>query len=187
MYTCIHMHTYTHAYICFYRGVCLSLRWFLSRGVLSEGFCLESFVRGCFSPFPYCRNIRYNRKLNITLNFRFHMYDKSKSVTSHALDILLCHKLSHILGPSTLGALRTFWTAPHRCSCGCIVGPTNWSSIDKACAGRYQSPINIDLESTKLNELLTEISVVAHNVTGDSITLTNNRHTNQSDPSFVSK
>ena len=40
--------------------------------------------------------IRYNRKLNITLNFRFHMYEKLvESVTSHALEsppsVTNCH------------------------------------------------------------------------------------------------
>jgi len=41
----------------------------------------------------------YIRKLNITLNFMFRMYDKKIiSVTSHAL-YPPCHKLSHLLGP----------------------------------------------------------------------------------------
>ena len=40
-------------------------------------FCLEGFVRGGFCPFPLLSEyICYNRKLNITLNFMFHMYDK---------------------------------------------------------------------------------------------------------------
>ena len=45
--------------------------------------------------------IRYNRKLNITLNFRFHMCEKNlKSVMLHVLvPPPLCHKLSHFLGP----------------------------------------------------------------------------------------
>ena len=39
-------------------------------------FCLEGFVRGGFYPFPLLsKNICYNRKLNITFNFMFHMYD----------------------------------------------------------------------------------------------------------------
>src|SRR6218665_1832044 len=51
-----------------------------SRGLLSGGFC----------PFPFLSEyICYNRKLKITLNFMFHMYDKKFiSVTSHALDPL---------------------------------------------------------------------------------------------------
>jgi len=53
-----------------------------SRGFLSEGFCqgvlcLEGFVQGGFCSFPLLSEyICYNRKLNITLNFMFHMYDK---------------------------------------------------------------------------------------------------------------
>src|SRR6218665_3279097 len=44
-----------------------------SRGV----FCMEGFVRGGFCPFPLLSEyICYNRKVNITLNFMFHMYDK---------------------------------------------------------------------------------------------------------------
>src|SRR6218665_1478223 len=43
----------------------------------SRGFCLEGFVRGRFCPFPLLSEcICYNKKLNITLNFMFHMYDK---------------------------------------------------------------------------------------------------------------
>src|SRR6218665_164043 len=43
-------------------------------GILSEVFSLEGFVQGDFSPFPLLSEyICYNRKLNITLNFRFHM------------------------------------------------------------------------------------------------------------------
>src|SRR6218665_3093850 len=54
-------------------------------------FCLEGFVRDGFCPFPLqSEYICYKRKLNITLNFMFHMYDKKiyKRVTSHALDPL---------------------------------------------------------------------------------------------------
>src|SRR6218665_1668575 len=44
---------------------------FLSRGVCQGVFCLEGFVRGGFCPFPLLSEyICYNRKLNITLNFR---------------------------------------------------------------------------------------------------------------------
>src|SRR6218665_4012751 len=62
-------------------------RGFLS-GVCQGVFCLEGFVRGGFCPFPLLSEyICYNRKLNITLNFMFHMYDKKFiSVTPHALD-----------------------------------------------------------------------------------------------------
>ena len=56
-----------HTYICLYREVCLS----------SRGFCLEGFVRGRFCPSPpLSEYIRYNIKLNITFNFRFHIYEK---------------------------------------------------------------------------------------------------------------
>jgi len=45
-------------------------------GVCQEVFCLEGFVRGGFCPFPLLSEyICYNRKLNITLNFMFDMYD----------------------------------------------------------------------------------------------------------------
>src|SRR6218665_1634708 len=40
--------------------------------------CLEGFVRVGFCPFPFLpQYICYNRKLNITLNFMFHVYDKN--------------------------------------------------------------------------------------------------------------
>src|SRR6218665_1736709 len=60
---------------------------FLSGGFCQEVFCPKGFVRGGFCPFPLLSEyICYNRKLNITLNFMFHMYDKKFiSVTSHAL------------------------------------------------------------------------------------------------------
>src|SRR6218665_689388 len=58
----------------------------LSGRVCQRVFGLEGFVRGVFCPFLLLSQyICYNRKLNITLNFMFNMYDKkSKSVTSHA-------------------------------------------------------------------------------------------------------
>src|SRR6218665_1053220 len=62
-------------------------------------FCLEGFVWGNFCPFPLLSEyICYNRKLKITLNFMFHMYDqKFISVTPHALDpppVTNCHSCS---------------------------------------------------------------------------------------------
>src|SRR6218665_3643286 len=71
-----------HTYICLYKEIYLSLR-----GFLSGGFCPEGFVRGNFFPSPLLSEyIDYNRKLNITFNFRFHMYEKNlNSVMSHAL------------------------------------------------------------------------------------------------------
>src|SRR6218665_3980670 len=51
------------------------------RGFCQRVFCLEGFVRGGFCPFPFLSEyICYNRKVNITLNFTFHMYDKKKYV-----------------------------------------------------------------------------------------------------------
>src|SRR6218665_484725 len=57
---------------------------FLSWGFCPGVFSLKGFVRGGFCPFPHLSEyICYNRKLNIALNFRFHMYDKKFiSVTS---------------------------------------------------------------------------------------------------------
>src|SRR6218665_2516511 len=69
--TCIHT-----VYIFLYREVCLN----------SRGSCLGSFVRGFLSgrfssgwflSVPSLPEyIRCNRKLNITFNYRFHMYEK---------------------------------------------------------------------------------------------------------------
>src|SRR6218665_1482849 len=43
----------------------------------SQGFLSGGFVRGGFCLFPLLSEyICYNRKLNIALNFMFHMYDK---------------------------------------------------------------------------------------------------------------
>src|SRR6218665_442356 len=48
------------------------VRGFLSGGLLSGRFCLELFLSiPLLSEYIY-----YNRKLNITLNFMFQMYDK---------------------------------------------------------------------------------------------------------------
>ena len=62
------------------RGFCSGV---LSGDLLSGRFCPGWF----FYPFPLLsENICYDRKLNITLNFMFHMCDKKCiSVTSHAL------------------------------------------------------------------------------------------------------
>src|SRR6218665_2602056 len=47
-------------------------------GFCQRVFCLEGFVRVGFCPFPLLSQyICCNRKLNITLNFMFHMYDKN--------------------------------------------------------------------------------------------------------------
>ena len=53
----------------------------LSRSFVTGSFCLGGFVRGGFCPFPLLSEyICYNRKLNSTLNFRFHMYEKEMYV-----------------------------------------------------------------------------------------------------------
>src|SRR6218665_708750 len=76
--TCIHT--------CLYRGFVLIGGGFCS-GVCLGFFGLEGFIRGGFCPSPLLSEyIHYNIKLNITCNFRFHMYEIfCKSVTSHAL------------------------------------------------------------------------------------------------------
>src|SRR6218665_2743221 len=65
------MHTYI---IMSLQGVCLSSRGFLSV-VLSGGYCLKDFVRVVFVFPPLSDYIHYNRKPNITFNFRFQMYE----------------------------------------------------------------------------------------------------------------
>src|SRR6218665_1070250 len=56
----------------------------------SRGFCPGGFLSGVvfvYSSFCHNTSICYNRKLNITLNFMFNMYDKKMyKRTSHALD-----------------------------------------------------------------------------------------------------
>src|SRR6218665_2540099 len=50
---------------------------FLSGRVCQRVFGLEGFVRGGFCPFLLLSQyICYNKKLNITLNFMFNMYNK---------------------------------------------------------------------------------------------------------------
>src|SRR6218665_931876 len=70
------------------------------KGVCQRVFCLESFVRGGFCPFPLLSEyICLTKKVEHHFNFMFHMYDKKFiSVTSRALDPLPCHKLSPLLG-----------------------------------------------------------------------------------------
>src|SRR6218665_3130469 len=49
-----------------------------SISIVRRDFCPGVFVRVGFCPFPLVSQyICYNRKLNITLNFMFHMYDKN--------------------------------------------------------------------------------------------------------------
>src|SRR6218665_1050757 len=77
-----------------------------SISIVRGGFCPGSFVRVGFCPFPLLSQyICYNRKLNITLNFMFHicMIKMCISVTSHALDppppVTNCHTFSDPLPP----------------------------------------------------------------------------------------
>ena len=72
----IFSNTCIHTYICLYREVCLSSRGFLS-GEFCPGFFVCKVLFGVFlSVTLLSEYIRYNRKLNITFNFRFHMYKK---------------------------------------------------------------------------------------------------------------
>src|SRR6218665_3603354 len=69
--TCIHACTCLYMFVYWFvlvrGGFCLGFVW---------GFCLEGFVRGGFCPSPLLSEyIHCNRKLNITFNFRFHMYE----------------------------------------------------------------------------------------------------------------
>src|SRR6218665_338991 len=86
--TFLEVHAYIHMSL---QRVCLS-----SRGFLFREFCPGFFVWKVFvgSPSVIIGYICYNRKLYITLNFRFPMYEIFLSVTSHALGPLFpCHKL----------------------------------------------------------------------------------------------
>src|SRR6218665_4051382 len=57
------------------QGVCVTRRGILFGG-LSGIFCLEGFVRNGFCPSSLLSEcIHYNRRLNITFNVRFHMYN----------------------------------------------------------------------------------------------------------------
>src|SRR6218665_2653747 len=48
-----------------------------SLSIVRGGFCLGAFVRGDFCPYLFLSEyICYNRKLEITLNFMFRMYNK---------------------------------------------------------------------------------------------------------------
>src|SRR6218665_3464887 len=85
------MHTYMSL-----QGICVS-PWGFCSGVCLGVFCLKGFVRGGFCPSPLLSEyIRYNRKLNITFNFRFHMYEFFLKCD------VTCSwppPLSHLLGP----------------------------------------------------------------------------------------
>src|SRR6218665_4222149 len=90
--TCIHT--------CLFRGFVLVCGGFCSGDCLGF-FCPEGFVRGGFCPSPLLSEyIHYKRKVNITFNFRFHMYEIClKCDVTCSWIPLPCHKLSHLLGP----------------------------------------------------------------------------------------
>src|SRR6218665_808754 len=72
---------------------------FLSGGFCQGVFCREGFAQGDFCPFPLLSEyICYNRKLNITLNFMFHMYDKKLLLTPSS--VTNCHTFSDPLPSS---------------------------------------------------------------------------------------
>src|SRR6218665_2851147 len=67
-----------------------------SISIVRGGFFPGGFVRVGFCPFPLrSQYICYNRKLNITLNFTFHMYDKNL----YKRDVT-CSPLSQTVTPS---------------------------------------------------------------------------------------
>src|SRR6218665_4047021 len=88
------------------------------RGVCPGVFCLKGYVRGGFCPFPLLSEyICYNKKLNITLDFMFCMYDKicyKCDVTCFYLLPSPCHKLSHLLGPPPPLERDVLYRRPHR-------------------------------------------------------------------------
>src|SRR6218665_2163078 len=92
-----YIHTYLYAYIYtqMYAYINMSLQGFClsSWGFFSGGFFRVFFAQKVLSRVVLVRSpsvriyIRYNRKLSITFNFKFHMYDKTfKSMTSPAFD-----------------------------------------------------------------------------------------------------
>src|SRR6218665_232900 len=99
------MHTYISL-----QGVCVSSQGFLFGG-LSGVFLSGRFRPGWFLSVPLLsEHIHYNRKLNITFNFRFHMYEiLFKCVTSHALGPLTCSWTPHPLSQT----VTHFWTPSH--------------------------------------------------------------------------
>src|SRR6218665_2160921 len=95
-----------HACIHVFTGCLCKFAGFFVQG-LSGVFCLERFVRGGFCPSPLLSEyIHYNRKLNITFNFSFHMYefflkcDVTCSWTPPP--VTNCHTFSDPLPPSSV-------------------------------------------------------------------------------------
>src|SRR6218665_3285431 len=89
--TCIHT--------CLYRG------FVLVRGGFCSGVCPGFFLSGRFRPGWFLsvpllsEYTHYNRKLNITFKFRFHMYEIFlKCDVTCSWTPFPCHKLSRLLG-----------------------------------------------------------------------------------------
>src|SRR6218665_722374 len=94
-----------HSHICLYRRFVIVRGGFCAR-VLSVGFLSGRFCPGWFCPYHLLSEyIPYNKKLNITFNFRICMYETFvKSLTLHALGpppVTNCHTFSD---PSPLGS-----------------------------------------------------------------------------------
>src|SRR6218665_328073 len=82
------------------------------RGVFVRGF-VRGFWSGRFCPGGFCpfsllsEYLRYNRKLNITFNFTFHMYDKKfkkcdVTCSWTPSSVTNCHTFSDPLTPSSM-------------------------------------------------------------------------------------
>ena len=96
-YLLTHIHAYTHA--CIHLSLQEDLSYVFVWGVLSGSFCLEGFVWGAFCQLPRMSEyICYIRKLNITINFRFHIYD-TIFLKCDVTSLLTLLPLSHLLGP----------------------------------------------------------------------------------------
>src|SRR6218665_362539 len=92
-----------HTYICLYREVCLSSRRFLTGGFCPGLFVWKVLSGVVFVHLPFCQNTyNYNRKPNITFNFRFHMYKNLFKCDVTCSWTLPCHRLSHLLGSPPL-------------------------------------------------------------------------------------
>ena len=85
----------------------------LKQALVKGYFVFLSSVVFVRSRPPSVRIHLLQQQLNVTLNFRFHMYDKFFiSVTSQALDPSLCHKLLHLLGPPLPLSVTYFMDGP---------------------------------------------------------------------------
>src|SRR6218665_1807584 len=71
-----------HTYICLFREVCLTSPGFSSGGFVQRFFAWKVLFRGGFCPSLHLSEYTsYNRKLNITFNFRFEKCDVACSWT----------------------------------------------------------------------------------------------------------